>query len=165
MNKKLGSVLHSHVWLYFVMMGGFALATALMGQYMLAAAEAGLTILVILVAMIHKRNRRWETQQFLNKITDVQAGTKGVESPFPTCVIRMPDGEVLYANKRDTKRYVFKVTAIASDEIVLDCDCPPAIIHLRKGEPYSYSYSFDGYEDHDGCVWNGEDENIYVIWQ
>lgn len=74
-------------------------------------------------------------------------------------------GEMLYANKRDTKRYVFKVTAIASDEIVLDCDCPPAIIHLRKGEPYSYSYSFDGYEDHDGCVWNGEDENIYVIWQ
>ena len=98
LNKKLGSVLHSHVWLYFVMMGGFALATALMGQYMLAAAEAGLTIAVILVAMIHKRSRRWETQQFLNKITDVQAGTKGVESPFPTCVMRMPDGEVLYAN-------------------------------------------------------------------
>lgn len=74
-------------------------------------------------------------------------------------------GEVLYANKRETKRYAFKVLAISSDEIVLDCECPPAIIHLRKGEPYSHCYSFEGYEDHDGCVWNGEDENIYVVWQ
>ena len=98
MNKRLGRVLRSHVWLYFVMMGGFALATALMGQYVLAAAEAGLTIVVILAWMLHKRNRRWEIQQFLAKLTDVQVGTKGVESPFPTTVIRLPDGEIVYAN-------------------------------------------------------------------
>ena len=98
MNKKLGRVLHSHVWIYFVIMGGFALASAVLGQYILAAAEAGLTMVAIVIFLVHKRTRRWEIQQFVGKLTDAQTGAKGAESPFPTAVIRLPEGEILHAN-------------------------------------------------------------------
>ena len=99
MNKKLGRVLHSHVWIYFVIMGGFALASAFLGEYLLAAGEAALTMVAIVIFLMHKRTRHWEIQQFVGKLTDAQTGAKGAESPFPTAVIRMPGGELLNANE------------------------------------------------------------------
>ncbi len=99
MNKKLGRFLHSHVWIYFVMMLGFAVASVVLRQYVLAGVELLLTALAVTIYVTHKRNRHWEVQQFLNKMTDSQTGAKGVESPFPTAVIRLPSGQVLYANE------------------------------------------------------------------
>ena len=39
MNRKLGRFLHSHVWIYFVMMLGFAAASFARRQYVLAGVE------------------------------------------------------------------------------------------------------------------------------
>ena len=99
MNKKLGRVLHSHVWIYFLMMGGFALASAFQRQYLLAAVELAVTAIAVAIFVVHKRNRRWEIQNFVGKLTDAQIGVKGAESPFPTAVIRLPGGEILHANE------------------------------------------------------------------
>jgi len=99
MNKKLGSALHSHVWIYFVIMGIFAVASALLQQYLLAGVEAGLTIIAIIIRIFHKKARRREVQLFVNKLTESQVGAKGVESPFPTVVIRLPSGEILHTNE------------------------------------------------------------------
>ena len=99
MNKKLGRFLHSHVWIYFVMMLGFAVASFVLRQYILAGVELLLTVAAVLIYVTHKRNRHWEVQQFLNKMTDSQTGAKGAESPFPTVVIRLPSGQVLLGNE------------------------------------------------------------------
>ena len=99
MNKKLGRLLYSHVWIYFVVMAGFSVAAFVMKQYLLAGVETLLTIACVLVYVMHKRNRNWEVQQFLNKLTDHQIGAEGAESPFPTMVIRMPGGQILHTNE------------------------------------------------------------------
>ncbi len=99
MNKKLGRLLYSHVWIYFVMMAGFAVASLVMKQYILAGVEFLLTMVAVLIYATHKRNRHWEVQQFLNKLTDSQTGAKGAESPFPTAVIRLPEGQILHTNE------------------------------------------------------------------
>ena len=99
MNKKLGRLLYSHVWIYFVMMAGFAIASLVMKQYILAGIELLLTIVAVFIYATHKRNRHWEVQQFLNKLTDSQTGAKGAESPFPTVVIRLPEGQILHTNE------------------------------------------------------------------
>ena len=49
-------------------------------------------------------------------------------------------------------------------EICLRCECPPQYIHLKRGEPYHAECNIEGYEDHDGCVWNGEDEYLTIEW-
>ena len=43
MNKKLGRLLWPGLWVFFVVMAGFAVAAAAMENYVLAAVEGGLT--------------------------------------------------------------------------------------------------------------------------
>ena len=45
MNKKLGRLLYPQTWVYFVVMGVFALATLWMEHYILGAVEMVLTVL------------------------------------------------------------------------------------------------------------------------
>ena len=72
MNKKLGRVLYSHVWVYFVVMAGFAAASFAMNQYLLAGIEAVATVVAVVTYILHKRSRNWEIQKFLAKLTDEQ---------------------------------------------------------------------------------------------
>ena len=74
-------------------------------------------------------------------------------------------GEELVVNKVFPKRYTFIVKEISDTEICLSCECPPQYIHLKKGEPHYAEYNIEGYEDHEGCVWNGEDEYLTIEWQ
>ena len=73
-------------------------------------------------------------------------------------------GEELVVNKTFPKRYTFIVREVSDAEICLSCECPPQYIHLKRGESYHTEYNIEGYEDHDGCVWNGEDEYLLVEW-
>ncbi|MBR2637769.1 MAG: hypothetical protein IKD40_02875 [Bacteroidaceae bacterium] len=73
-------------------------------------------------------------------------------------------GEKLIVNKAFPNRYTFTVESITDTEICLSCNCPPMYLHLKKGEKYNTEYNIEGYEDHDGCVWNGEDEFLSIEW-
>ena len=99
MNKRLGKMLRTHVWIYYVLLGIFALSTALMGQYILAAAQAAVLLITVLIYMLHRRIRRHELQQFAKKITDLQTTANGAEAPFPMALIRVDDGMILYTNE------------------------------------------------------------------
>ena len=120
MNRKLGRLLHSHVWIYFVVMGCFAAATFVAKQYVLAGIETALTVAAVMVYLRHKRGRNWETQQFINRLTDAQTGVKGVESPFATVVIRLPEGEILHGNEMfcAATGYVAGMTERKIEEII-----------------------------------------------
>jgi len=80
-------------------MVGFAVASFIRGDYLLAIVELVATLACVIVYVLHKRSRNWEIQQFLNKLTDAQTGTNGAESPFATAVIRLPEGQILHANE------------------------------------------------------------------
>ncbi len=99
MNKRLGRILHSRTWIYFVLMGIFALGAVLTEQYILAAAEAAVIFVALLVYMLHMRTRRREMQQFVKRVADAQAGMQSAESPFPMAVIRLEDGTVVHYNE------------------------------------------------------------------
>ena len=98
MNKKLGRLLHDYVWIYFVLMCGFTVGAVLAQQYILAGAEAGITVVFFLLYLLLKRERRREIQQFLKKVSHVQTGIDNAESPFPMAAIRLADGRLLHAN-------------------------------------------------------------------
>ena len=98
MNKKLGRLLHTHVWIYYVLMGGFVLGALLLGQYALAGVEALIIAAAFLTYMLQKQQRQKELQLFMGRVSDYQTGTQGAESPFPMATIRLSDGSVLYSN-------------------------------------------------------------------
>ena len=98
MNKRLGRLLHTQVWIYFVLLCGFVLGAVVLEQYWLAGIEALITVIAFFVYAFHRRSRRREIQQLLRKVTDQQNGIEGADSPFPTVVIRLFDGKILFAN-------------------------------------------------------------------
>lgn len=98
MNKKLGSALNTGVWPFFIGLVGFTVATALMGQYVLAAAEFGVTVLAFVLYMLYRSFRRKQLQSFLQKVTDEMSHTTGGKTPFPMALVRMADGGIVYAN-------------------------------------------------------------------
>ena len=98
MNKRFGKVLHTHVWIYFVLLFGFAVAALLAGQFMLAAAEGAVTAVFLVAALLQHQRRKNELQKFLSRVSQSQTGRESAESPFPVAVIRLSDGGVLYAN-------------------------------------------------------------------
>ena len=98
MNKKLGRLLYPQTWIYFVVMGLFALGAFWMKQYVLGGVEAAATVIAYIVFITQKRSRHKEIQHLLNKINHDQNGVDNVENPFPTAVIRMGDGTILLSN-------------------------------------------------------------------
>ena len=98
MNKRFGKVLHTHVWIYFVLLFGFAAAALLAEQFTLAAAEAAVTAILLVAALLQNQRRKKELQKFLGRVSQEQNGRENTESPFPMAVIRLSDGGVLYTN-------------------------------------------------------------------
>ncbi len=99
MNKKLGRLLTTQVWVYFALMGGFAAGSLLLGQYVLAAAQIVITLAALGIYLLFRRSRSAQLQKFLASVTNVHTGIEGSESPFPVMLIRMSDSTVLYTNK------------------------------------------------------------------
>ena len=100
MNKKLGRLLNPGVWLYFVLLALFAVATFLTERYILAALELVVTILLLVGYLLYRANRQRELQNYVQNITDQMTSTQGAEMPFPVAVVRLADGVVVYANDR-----------------------------------------------------------------
>ena len=99
MNKKLGRLLTTQVWIFFVLMGAFAAGTFLRGEHVLAAVELVVTLIALAVYLFCRRGRNAQLQKFLTRITDQHTGIEGSESPFPVAMFRMSDSRLLYINK------------------------------------------------------------------
>ena len=98
MKNKLNRLLRPHMGVYYSVMGVFSGLAVLLEQYWLAGVEALITVIAFFVYAFHRRSRRREIQHLLRRITDRQNGTEGADSPFPTVVIRLFDGKILFVN-------------------------------------------------------------------
>ena len=98
MNKKLDRLLKPSVGIYFFVLLGFGVAAALLEQYILAGAELGITILLIVAYLIFRNHRNRELQSFIQAATDEMNNTEGAEAPFPMVVVRLADGGIVFAN-------------------------------------------------------------------
>ena len=110
MNKKLGRLLQPSMGGYLIVMLGFALASALFQNYILAGIELAVTLVVLVLYQMGRASRRRKLQDFIQKHLDEINGTEGTKTPFPVLVLRLADGNVVYANDMFIKLSGFQDT-------------------------------------------------------
>ena len=99
MNKKLGRLLRPGMGVFFVFLMLFAGAALFLQQYILAAAEFGVTLLLLVLYLVFRNNRRKELQKYLHKSLENITATRGSQPPFPMAALRLEDNTIVYANE------------------------------------------------------------------
>ena len=124
MKKRLSRLFRPSMRGYFISMLIFAIVTALVQQYVLAAVELAVTGLIFAIYMILKRNRRRELERFLSKQLDPEQKTGG-KIPFPMVVTRLGDEGIIYANDSFIKLTGFQdtMTERRISDMLPDFDC------------------------------------------
>ena len=98
MSKKMGRLINPGMGLYFWVMLSFCLATALLGQLILAAVEAVVVLLLFVSYLIFRKVRHRQLLRYIqSEDTTVESVSHG-ESPFPTAVIRLGDSGIVWVN-------------------------------------------------------------------
>ena len=100
MNKKLGRLLRPNIGIYFTLLFGFAVATALLQLYILAGIELGVWLIAMVLYLVNRAERKKQLKAFLEKATDAQSGVQGQRPPFPMVTVCLTDGGIVYANER-----------------------------------------------------------------
>ena len=100
MNKKLGRLFWPGLWVYFTVMAGFAVAAALLGQYILAAVEGAAFLLTLVYYIYVRTKRRRVIQNFVKSAFNSYETGNGADTPFPMALIRLGDGCMIWANDR-----------------------------------------------------------------
>ncbi len=101
MDKKLGRLLNPSTGMYFIVMLGFGIASALLGYYILAGVELVVTLLLFVVHLMYRANRHRNLQTFIQKASDEM--NAGVEAPFPMVLLRLTDNGIVHANEAFAK--------------------------------------------------------------
>ena len=98
MNKKLGLFLKPNTGLYLLVLLAFGITAAAFGQFLLAAVELAITLILWIVHLTYKKNARRELQKFVHDSIITEDLPTEAEMPFPTVLVRLNDGTILYAN-------------------------------------------------------------------
>ena len=115
MNKKLERLLNPSAGLYFAVLLVFGVAAALLGQFVLAGVEFGITALLFVSYLLFRRSRSKELQAFIQKATDEMNTVGGVDSPFPMVVLRLGDGGIVHANEAFARLTDFRDVIVEHD--------------------------------------------------
>lgn len=86
--------------LYFWVMAGFCIATALLGQFLLAAAEAVVILLLFLSYLIFRKARHKQLLRYIQSEPNTLESVSRGKSPFPTAVIRLGDSGIIWVNEQ-----------------------------------------------------------------
>ena len=100
MDQKLRKLLRPSRGIYIFVLVGFCAAALVMEQYILAGAEAAVTLLVIGGHTLSKNYRNRKIQQFLQSCPQTLEGISKGDSPFPAVLISLGDGRILWTNQR-----------------------------------------------------------------
>ena len=100
MNRKLGRLLRPGMGAYFFVMAAFCAATLLEKNYMLAAAEAAITLLVFMLYINNRNRRDRQIQKYIQEASNTLEATSQGESPLPAVLVRLGDGGIIWANHR-----------------------------------------------------------------
>ena len=118
MSKKLNRLLNPGMGLYFWVMASFCLATALLGQFFLAAVEALVVLLLFLSYLIYRKVRQRQLLRYIQEDPNTAGSASHGESPFPTAVIRLGDSGIVWANDQFVKITGFSDTM--SEQYIFD---------------------------------------------
>ena len=103
MNKKLNRLFWPGLWVYFVFMAGFSVVAFLMNNWILAAVEAGVTVLLLAYYVVCRVRRHNAIQSYVKTAFGSGNHENGADSPFPMVLVRLGDGTILWANDQFCK--------------------------------------------------------------
>ena len=98
MNRKLGRLLRPGMGSYFFVMAAFCAATLLEGNYLLAAAEATVTLLIFMLYITNRNRRDRQIQKYIQEASNTLEATSQGEGPLPAVLTRLGDGGIVWAN-------------------------------------------------------------------
>ena len=98
MNKRLGLLLKPNSGIYLLVLLCFGVAAGIFGQYALAAVELLITLALLIVHIMYKKNAHRELQKFVHDSLDAVNLPAEAELPFPTALIRLNDNAIMYGN-------------------------------------------------------------------
>ena len=100
LNKKLGRLIQPSMGLHFIVMVCFAAAALLGRQYILAAVEGVVTLVLFVISLGQKKQRRRELQAYIQAASDTLEAANRKDSPFPMVVSRLTDGCIIWSNEQ-----------------------------------------------------------------
>ena len=147
---------------YFFVMAAFCAATLLEGSYMLAAAEASVTLLVFALYIANRNYRDRQIQLFIQEAANTLEATSQGESPLPAVLTRLGDGGIIWANHRFSELTGYADTMMEQqlEEVLPDfstewlasgkTECPHDV--MMNGRRYRVYGSTIRAEDHYGTM-------------
>ena len=98
MNKRMEKFLKPNVGVQFFALIGFSVVALLFEQYILAVVELGVTALLFVGYLTHRNHKQKQIESFARRMEDDVNDREGVRAPFPMVLMRVADGEIVYAN-------------------------------------------------------------------
>lgn len=98
MNKKLGLLLKPNIGLYLFVLLGFGIAACIFGQFVLGAVELVITLALMVLHLLYRKNAHRELQKFVRESADAANLPAEADLPFPTVLVRLSDNTILYSN-------------------------------------------------------------------
>ena len=98
MNKKLSRLINPGLGLYLWVMLSFCLASLLFGQFLLAAVEAVVVLLLYLSYMILRKSRHRRLLRYIQSAPNTIESVSRGEGPLPTAMVRLYDGGIVWVN-------------------------------------------------------------------
>ena len=100
-NRKYKPLSEPTYIIYLLFMAAFALASLYFRQYILAAAEGGIVLILGLVALIMRRRKAKQLAAYIESITYDTENAKNstlLSFPLPMAVFRLSDSSVVWGN-------------------------------------------------------------------
>lgn len=102
MRKRPGRLFQPSMAMYFAAMGCFTVAALLFQEYFLAILEAVVTVIFFTVYQVQRKKRKRELQAFTHGASGAPEQINQYDSAFPTLLIRLGDGVILWTNDQFT---------------------------------------------------------------
>ena len=98
MEKKIIRMLEPSVAMSYVLMLMFAGVTFLFDELILAAAEAGVTLILFIYHLVLTSKRKKELEKYIVSTTNSRDSAMASGVPFPMAIIRIDTDEIMWAN-------------------------------------------------------------------
>ena len=102
MNRNLKRLADSGVVLYFFFLAAFAVAAWFFGQKLLAEVEAGITLVLLIIALVTSRKKRRQLTAYIESVmyeTDNAKSNTLMSFPLPIVVFRLDDSRIIWGNE------------------------------------------------------------------
>ena len=99
MNRKLKRLLWQNVGFFYFVLLAFAIGAVLTQNYILAAAQAGVTLVLFIGYLIYNRRKKKDLQAYIQSVTDNMHTIEGAKLPLPLAVVRLEDQGIVYMNQ------------------------------------------------------------------